>query len=88
MSSGTSHASCQKVGLIWWKCCLGAKVLQHWLQFKSQVTGLPILGVLDKDEEESSEEDKDDKEKEKKDKEQSSASAVPPDGITKKTYSS
>ena len=36
---------------------LGGKVLQHWHQFKSQVTGLPILGVLDKDEEESSEED-------------------------------
>ena len=36
---------------------LGGKALQHWQQFKSQATGLPILGVLDKDEEESSGED-------------------------------
>ena len=64
------------------------KVLQHWHQFTSQATGLPILGVLDKDEEESSEEDEDDKEKEKKDQGQSSASAVSPAGITKETYSS
>eukprot|EP00957_Ditylum_brightwellii_P158426 12058381-Ditylum_brightwellii.AAC.1 len=67
---------------------LGGKALQHWRQFKSKATALPILGVLDKDEEESSEEDNDDKEKEKKDKGQSSASAVPPAGITKETYSS
>eukprot|EP00957_Ditylum_brightwellii_P010530 797774-Ditylum_brightwellii.AAC.1 len=32
---------------------LGDKALQHWQQFKSQVTGLPILGVLDEDEESS-----------------------------------
>eukprot|EP00957_Ditylum_brightwellii_P127239 9701888-Ditylum_brightwellii.AAC.1 len=31
---------------------LGGKALQHWQQFKSQSTGLPILGVLDEDEEE------------------------------------
>eukprot|EP00957_Ditylum_brightwellii_P104207 7936917-Ditylum_brightwellii.AAC.1 len=67
---------------------LGGKVLQHWHQFKSQATGLPILGILDKDKEESSEEDGVDKEKEKKDKRQSSASAVPQAGITKETYSS
>eukprot|EP00957_Ditylum_brightwellii_P055750 4224324-Ditylum_brightwellii.AAC.1 len=47
---------------------LGGKMLQHWQQFKSQVMGLPILGVLDEEDEESSGEDGDDKEKEKKDK--------------------
>eukprot|EP00957_Ditylum_brightwellii_P085520 6504890-Ditylum_brightwellii.AAC.1 len=67
---------------------LWGKVLQHWQKFKSQATGLPILGNLDKDEEESSKEGKDDKEKEKTDKGQSSASAVAPTGITKETYSS
>eukprot|EP00957_Ditylum_brightwellii_P180571 13755070-Ditylum_brightwellii.AAC.1 len=67
---------------------LGGKVLQYWQQFKSQATGLPILGVLDEDEEESSEEDKDGKEKEKKDKGQSSASVVAPADITKETYNS
>eukprot|EP00957_Ditylum_brightwellii_P123117 9387385-Ditylum_brightwellii.AAC.1 len=30
---------------------LGGKALQHWRKFKSQATGLPILGVLDKSEE-------------------------------------
>ena len=67
---------------------LGGKVLQYWQHFKSQVMGLPILGVLDKDEEESSGKDKDDKEKEKKDNGLSSASAVAPAGITKETYRS
>eukprot|EP00957_Ditylum_brightwellii_P006385 484658-Ditylum_brightwellii.AAC.1 len=67
---------------------LGGNALQHWQQFKSQATALPILGVLDKDKEESSEDDEDDEEKEKKDKGQSSASAVPPADITKETYSS
>eukprot|EP00957_Ditylum_brightwellii_P096988 7385860-Ditylum_brightwellii.AAC.1 len=60
----------------------------HWQQFKSQAIGLPILGVLDEDEEKSSGEDKDGREKEKKDEGQSSASAVTPAGITKDTYSS
>eukprot|EP00957_Ditylum_brightwellii_P199164 15182196-Ditylum_brightwellii.AAC.1 len=67
---------------------LGGKALQHWHQFKSQATGLSMLGVLDEDEEESSGEEEDDKEKGKKDKGQSSASAVTPAGITKDTYSS
>eukprot|EP00957_Ditylum_brightwellii_P091245 6946912-Ditylum_brightwellii.AAC.2 len=64
------------------------KALQHWGQFKSPAMGLPILGVIDEDEEESSGEDKDDKEKGKNDKGQSSASAGTPAGITKETYSS
>eukprot|EP00957_Ditylum_brightwellii_P135905 10366177-Ditylum_brightwellii.AAC.2 len=45
---------------------IGGEVLQHWQQFKSQATGLPMLGVLNEDEEESSGEDKDDKEKGKR----------------------
>eukprot|EP00957_Ditylum_brightwellii_P017792 1339442-Ditylum_brightwellii.AAC.2 len=40
---------------------LGGKTFQHWHQFKSQATGLPILGVLDEDDKESSREDEDDK---------------------------
>eukprot|EP00957_Ditylum_brightwellii_P038356 2899524-Ditylum_brightwellii.AAC.1 len=52
---------------------LGGKALQHWCQFKSQVT------------EESSGKDEDDKEKGGKDEGQSSASAVTPVGITKDT---
>eukprot|EP00957_Ditylum_brightwellii_P128784 9823976-Ditylum_brightwellii.AAC.1 len=67
---------------------LGSKVLQHWHQLNSQATGLPIWGILDKNEEESSDEDKDGEEKKKNDEGQSSASAVPPAGITKETYSS
>eukprot|EP00957_Ditylum_brightwellii_P032080 2432556-Ditylum_brightwellii.AAC.1 len=68
---------------------LGGKVLQHWQQFKSQATGLPILGALDEDEEEGSrEEGKDDKEKKKKGEGQSSTSVGTPVGITKDTYSS
>eukprot|EP00957_Ditylum_brightwellii_P123871 9442699-Ditylum_brightwellii.AAC.1 len=39
----------------------GGKALQHWRQFESQATGLPILGVLDKSEETS--EDKEGKER-------------------------
>eukprot|EP00957_Ditylum_brightwellii_P070583 5362794-Ditylum_brightwellii.AAC.1 len=50
---------------------LGDKALQHWHQFKSQATDLPILGVLDEGEVESNKEEKeDDKEKKKKDKRQ------------------
>eukprot|EP00957_Ditylum_brightwellii_P005687 433560-Ditylum_brightwellii.AAC.1 len=44
----------------------GDEALQHWQQIKSQVTGLPILGVLDEEDEKSSEEDKDDEEKRKR----------------------
>eukprot|EP00957_Ditylum_brightwellii_P072639 5519374-Ditylum_brightwellii.AAC.1 len=68
---------------------LGGKVLQHWHQFKSWAMGVPILGVLDGDDEESSREDKDDKDKRKrtKDKGQNSTSAGTPVGITKDTYS-
>eukprot|EP00957_Ditylum_brightwellii_P032815 2487615-Ditylum_brightwellii.AAC.1 len=65
---------------------LGGKALQHWRQFKSQATGLPILGVLNEDEEESSKEDEDDKEKKKKDEGQSSTSVGTAAGITKDTY--
>eukprot|EP00957_Ditylum_brightwellii_P060284 4578474-Ditylum_brightwellii.AAC.1 len=36
---------------------LGGKALQHWQEFKSQVTGLPILGVLNRDEENTEDED-------------------------------
>eukprot|EP00957_Ditylum_brightwellii_P079948 6080487-Ditylum_brightwellii.AAC.1 len=68
---------------------LGGKVLQHWHQFKSQVMGLPILGVLDEDEDESSGEEEDnDKEKKKKEEGQSSASVANPARLTKDTYSS
>eukprot|EP00957_Ditylum_brightwellii_P035703 2707231-Ditylum_brightwellii.AAC.1 len=45
---------------------LGGEALQHWQQFKSQATGLPILGVLDEEDDKSSGEDKDDKEKGKR----------------------
>eukprot|EP00957_Ditylum_brightwellii_P110198 8405749-Ditylum_brightwellii.AAC.1 len=45
---------------------LGGKALQHWQQFKSQATGLPILVVLDEDEESSGEEEEEDKEKQKR----------------------
>eukprot|EP00957_Ditylum_brightwellii_P029019 2192575-Ditylum_brightwellii.AAC.1 len=36
---------------------LGGKALQHWRQFKSQATDLPILGYLDGSEESSEEEE-------------------------------
>eukprot|EP00957_Ditylum_brightwellii_P173310 13194228-Ditylum_brightwellii.AAC.1 len=36
---------------------LGSKALQHWRQFKPQAMGLPILGVLDENEESSEEEE-------------------------------
>eukprot|EP00957_Ditylum_brightwellii_P163973 12484671-Ditylum_brightwellii.AAC.1 len=66
---------------------LGGEALQHWQQFKSQATSLPILGVLDEEEEESSREDEEnDKEKKKKDKGQSSTSVGTPAEITKDTY--
>eukprot|EP00957_Ditylum_brightwellii_P150909 11490947-Ditylum_brightwellii.AAC.1 len=67
---------------------LGGEKLQQWCQFKSQVKGLPILGVFDEDEEGISEEDKDDKEKGENDDGQSSAHAFTPAGINKDTYSS
>eukprot|EP00957_Ditylum_brightwellii_P104458 7957680-Ditylum_brightwellii.AAC.1 len=68
---------------------LGGEALQHWCQFKSQVTGLPILGVLGGNDKESSREDEYDKEKrkKKKDKRQSSTSVGTPVGITKDTHS-
>eukprot|EP00957_Ditylum_brightwellii_P003247 247443-Ditylum_brightwellii.AAC.1 len=62
---------------------LGGKVLQHWCQFKSRMTALPILGVLDGDNEDDNE---DDNEKKKKDKGQSSTNVGTPAGITKDTY--
>eukprot|EP00957_Ditylum_brightwellii_P128222 9779453-Ditylum_brightwellii.AAC.1 len=67
---------------------LGGKALQHWYQFKSQVTDLLILGVLNEDDKKSSGEDKNDKGKKKKDKGQSSTNAGAPVGVTNNTYSS
>eukprot|EP00957_Ditylum_brightwellii_P064216 4873392-Ditylum_brightwellii.AAC.1 len=66
---------------------LGGEALHQWRQFKSQVTGFPILEVLNEDES-SREEEEDDKEKKKKDEGQSSASAATQAGLTKDTYSS
>eukprot|EP00957_Ditylum_brightwellii_P085003 6463329-Ditylum_brightwellii.AAC.1 len=45
---------------------LGGKFLQYWQQLKPQVMGLPILGVLDEDEESSKEVEENDKEKRKR----------------------
>eukprot|EP00957_Ditylum_brightwellii_P180118 13720683-Ditylum_brightwellii.AAC.1 len=45
---------------------LGGNVLQHWQQFKSQATSLPILGVLNEDDKESEGEEEDCKEKRKR----------------------
>eukprot|EP00957_Ditylum_brightwellii_P159329 12127928-Ditylum_brightwellii.AAC.1 len=55
---------------------LGGKTLQHWQDFKSQVTGLPILGVLGVEEENT--EDKDEKKE--------TTSAKEPTGVTLDTY--
>eukprot|EP00957_Ditylum_brightwellii_P187847 14302417-Ditylum_brightwellii.AAC.1 len=57
---------------------LRGKALQHWQRFKSQGTGLPILGVLDEEDEDNSGEGGNDKEKEKKDEGQSYTSAGTP----------
>eukprot|EP00957_Ditylum_brightwellii_P110498 8427818-Ditylum_brightwellii.AAC.1 len=67
---------------------LGDKALQHWQQFKSQATGLPILGVIDENEEESSGEDEEDEEEKKRGKGQSSTSVATAAGLTKGIYSS
>eukprot|EP00957_Ditylum_brightwellii_P135116 10301671-Ditylum_brightwellii.AAC.1 len=55
---------------------LGGKALQHWREFKSQVMGLPILGVLDGEEENT----------EDKDKKQEATGAKEPMGVTLDTY--
>eukprot|EP00957_Ditylum_brightwellii_P029404 2222781-Ditylum_brightwellii.AAC.1 len=55
---------------------LGGKALQHWWDFKSQVTGLPILGVLDGEEENT----------EDKDREQEAMDAKEPTGPTLENY--
>eukprot|EP00957_Ditylum_brightwellii_P099166 7553083-Ditylum_brightwellii.AAC.1 len=57
---------------------LGGKALQHWQEFKSQVTGLPILGVLDGDEENTKD----------KDREQEATNAKESTGLTLENYKS
>eukprot|EP00957_Ditylum_brightwellii_P201904 15327735-Ditylum_brightwellii.AAC.1 len=67
---------------------LGGKVLQHWQQFMFQVTGLPILGVLDENKESSNEEEENNKAEKKKELGQSSTSATSPAGLMQDTYKS
>eukprot|EP00957_Ditylum_brightwellii_P060649 4604943-Ditylum_brightwellii.AAC.1 len=57
---------------------LGGNALQHWREFKSQVTGLPFLGVLDGEKENMEDEDE----------KQEATSAKEPTGITLETYKS